>query len=301
MFRTLAILVDGTPHAERAIPWAVALTGSGGVAEFVHVHVAPVPLVVEGVVVTDPMLDETLRVSENEYLTGILARIAAVAPTLTLRERNLETEEPLSDAVIHSVRDCGAELVVMSSHGRGPFSRFLFGSVTDETVRHSPVPVLVVRSPAAEVPVSEPVDLTHRPTLRHVVVPLDGTPLAEAILPAAVRLAKAFSADLGLLAVMESSTDPNAAYGTSGDSAETYLNRVAATVQARDGLTPLKIVRSGHPVEVIVSVATELGETAIALTTHGRAGLSRMLHGSVADAVIRSASGPVLVYHPPGE
>lgn len=298
MFQTLVLLVDGTPRAERAIPWALPLTRTGGTIEFVHVHVSPAPLVVEGVVVTDPTLDDTIRESENAYLTEIMARTAAAAPSLVVREHNLETDEPLGDAVVRSIRERGAELVVMSTQGHGPWTRFLLGSVTDETVRHSPVPVLVIRSPDAESPAHTATDLTTRPALHHVVVPLDGTPLAEAILPAAVRLAKAFSADLGLLAVVDPSHDPGAAYGQSGDSAEAYLQRVAMRVQEREGMTPLKLVRVGQPIDVIVTVATELGATAVALTTHGRAGLSRLLHGSVADAIVRSAPGPVLVYHP---
>ncbi|MCZ2341772.1 MAG: universal stress protein [Bacteroidales bacterium] len=303
MFPTLITLVDGSPRAERAIPWALALTPSSGTITLVHVHVSPAPLVMEGVVVTDPTLDETLRLSENEYLTGLLARAAAAAPSLRVTGLNLETDEMLGDAVVHAIQEHNAELVVMSTQGHGPWSRLLLGSVTDETVRHSPVPVLVVRSPDGESPTLTPTDWTQRPTLRHVVVPLDGTPFAEAILPAAVRLARAFSADLGLLAVVEPSQDREAAYGQSGANAEAYLQHMAARLQGQEGVTPLKIIRVGHPADVIVSMAKELGTgepgtTAVALATHGRAGLSRWLHGSVADAVVRFAPGPVLVYHP---
>jgi nucleotide-binding universal stress UspA family protein len=298
MFRNLVVPVDGSPLAERSIPWAFAIAAPGAAIELIHVHVAPAPLLVEGVVVADPMLDTTLRAQETEYLNGLMTRATAAAPELQITTVNLDTDQPLADAVAKAATDRGAELVVMTTHGRGPLTRFLIGSVADETIRYSPVPVLVIRVEESESSESPAPDLTVRPILRQVLIPLDGSPLAEKILPAAAKLAKCFSADLGLLAVTDPNAEPAAVFSHDGATATEYLQRIASEVAQRDGVKPIQMVRSGSPVGTIVATSQELGDTAVALATHGRAGLSRLFLGSVADEVIRSASGPVLVFHP---
>lgn len=297
MYRTILVPVDGSPLAERAIPWALALAGSGQSVRLVHVHVAPAPMLVEGVVVSDPALDGTIRAQEDKYLVELSARAAAAVTNVAIASQTLDTDAPLADAVAAAATEHGAGLVVMTTHGRGPLARFLLGSVTDETVRHSPVPVLVVRVEESQDDLP-PADLALRPSLRHVLVPLDGSALAETIIPAAAELAKAFSADIGLLAVVDPSAKIDAEFGPANEKADTYLGRIASEVERQHGIRPVRVVRQGLPVEVITATTAELGETAIALATHGRAGLSRLFHGSVADEVIRSAVGPVLVYHP---
>ena len=298
MFRNLVVPVDGSPLAERSIPWAFAVSAPGAAIELIHVHVAPAPLLVEGVVVADPMLDTTILAQEAEYLNGLTTRARSAAPELSITTTNLDTDQPLADAVSKSASDRGAELVVMTTHGRGPLTRFLIGSVADETVRYSPVPVLVIRVEEGESTDTPAADLTLRPVVRRVLVPLDGSALAEKILPAAAKLAKSFQADLGLLAVTDPNAEPAAAFGQDGATAEQYLERIASDIANRDGIKPIQMVRPGLPVETIVATSQELGDTAVALATHGRAGLSRLFHGSVADEVIRGVTGPVLVFHP---
>ena len=295
MFRSAIVPVDGSPMAERAVPWAL-MAAAGGAVELMHVHVSPAPLVVEGVVVADPKLDETLRAQEAEYLTTLTERAAAAAPGVVVTTENVDTDDALSEAVATAVADRGAELVVMSTHGRGAWTRFLLGSVTDETVRYSPVPVLVVRSDEDG---EAPVDLTVHPVVKNVIVTLDGSDLAEKIVPTAARLAKALSVPVTLLAVVDSAEHADSAFGPAGEKAETYLGRIAAKVTADHAVTPTRLVRPGSPVDVIAATSAEVGGGIVALATHGRAGLSRLFHGSVADDVIRTAAGPVLVFHPP--
>ena len=177
--------------------------------------------------------------------------------------------------------------------------RGLLGSVTDQIVRSSPVPVLVMSPLAVERCAQD----EHQ--LHSVVVPLDGSLMAEAVLPHAEGLAQALSLEVRLLRVV--SLGPLAYYGGEGGPVDTspsdheleeeaaaYLNHVAAAQTSR-GLTANCTVARGSTAMAIVDQVKEVRRCLVAISTHGRAGLGRLLIGSVADTLIRHAGLPVLV------
>jgi nucleotide-binding universal stress UspA family protein len=117
----------------------------------------------------------------------------------------------------------------------------------------------------------------------HVLIPLDGSALAEAVLPVAVTLDPSL---LTLLHVVEPGEAPTAA------------EDVFRVARERAGLSEERvrtITRPGRPAEAIVGAARDVGATVIALSSHGRTGLNRLVLGSVAEEVVRSASAPVLL------
>ncbi len=141
-----------------------------------------------------------------------------------------------------------------------------------------------------------------------LLVPLDGSPLAEAALPYAVTIARASGARVLLLTVLES--EPMRALVVGGDErqraqieeawrspAEGYLAAVAARLGARHVRAEYKAV-IGDPVDQILAEAEEERATMIVMATHGRSGLQRLLLGSVADKVMRMSSRPVLLIRP---
>ena len=307
MFVNILVPVDGTPFGEHALPWALAAAGERAAVRLVHVHVPPAPMMVEGVVVADPTLDQSLRAQEASYLEELCRRVQTAAPGLEVDAWNLDTDDPVADTLASAVRDTGADLVVMTTHGRGPFARFWLGSTSDDFARVSPVPVLFHHPPDG------PADLSARPALRRVIVPLDGSDLAETIIDPAVRLGRPFGAEVLLLLVLDRIEDADAAARIQADEvpdpanpltpeqrAEHYLDRVARRVAELGGTARTRVVRVGSPADVVLDVAGGDRGTAVAMATHGRSGLTRLLMGSAADAVIRGAAGPVLVYHPPG-
>lgn len=282
MNRPVLVPLDGSLLAEHAIPWALAFAEKSAVGVLlVRVHVAPTPIAVEGIVVADPALDRTLRESETEYLAGLTARVRAAAAGVPVDARAVDSDDPLADAIARAAADAGAGLVVMSTHGRGAFGRFWLGSVTDDTLRVSPAPVLVVHPPAT------PADFAVRPKIPHVLVPLDGSALAEQIVPPAVALARAFAADVTLLVVQEPGKIAD------GKPIDEVAGRLAGA-----GLGVRTAVREGAPAAAIRDYAATHPGTAISLATHGRTGLGWLLNGSVADDVVHHATGPVLVFHP---
>jgi nucleotide-binding universal stress UspA family protein len=144
--------------------------------------------------------------------------------------------------------------------------------------------------------------------LRRVLVPLDGSPLAEAILPLVATLAHGQELEIGLLRVMPSTPPP-----VSGDTiqavdimarlrveAEAYLAGLAEALAAA-GWRVLTAVRVGDAATEIVAAAREYDPDLIAMTTHGRSGLQRLLFGSVAEAVLRTTPVPVLFHRIPTE
>ena len=206
--------------------------------------------------------------------------------------------------IIARAQGDGFGLIIMGTRGRSGLRRGLLGSVTDQVVRSSPVPVLVL-SPLA---VERCAQAEHQ--LQTVVVPLDGSPMAEAVLPHAEGLAQALSMEVRLLRVV--STGPLAYYGGEGAAVDTfpldqelqeeaaaYLNHVAAALTSR-GLAANCTVTGGSTAMAIVDQVKDMRRCLVAICTHGRAGLGRLLIGSVADTLIRHAGMPVLVVTPRG-
>jgi nucleotide-binding universal stress UspA family protein len=141
---------------------------------------------------------------------------------------------------------------------------------------------------------------------KRVLVPLDGSRLAEGILPFILQIAEPLALDVVLIYVVrpiapqaiEERThftvyDPAAKL----DEAREYLAPVAARLQ-RQGVRVTTNARSGEPVAEIVTAAREMEADLIAMTTHGRSGFRRLVFGSVAEAVLRQAEVPVLMMRP---
>lgn len=141
----------------------------------------------------------------------------------------------------------------------------------------------------------------------HILIPLDGSPLAEAALPVALEVASRFEAELTLIRVVLPPHVVGHATGAAYASLLTGLREIAyeeAEVYLRDQQTRLAEtgtavsvrVVDGEPVaDMILEAAAELSTDLIVMSTHGRSGVSRWVFGSVADRVLRSAGVPILL------
>jgi nucleotide-binding universal stress UspA family protein len=141
-----------------------------------------------------------------------------------------------------------------------------------------------------------------------IVIPLDGSELAEMALAPALALADKFDASLTLLRVVAA---PHAALGTDADVAHdqllddirgyvyedcrTYLARQQARLTADGYDVQVRLAEGSAPAEAIVRVTEELDAAIIIMSTHGRSGVSRIVFGSVAEKVLRLANVPVLL------
>ncbi len=138
-----------------------------------------------------------------------------------------------------------------------------------------------------------------------ILVPLDGSELAEQILPTVIAIAADENAEILLLRVpdtMISDLLAPEALGTIREHAETeavhYLARLSADLRAKGIKVQPYVIRTDSVYSTILNTAEELGADLIAMSTHGRSGLPRLVMGSVADDVVRYASLPVLLIRP---
>lgn len=310
MNTTILVPLDGSPLAEQALPWAAEIARrSGAELRIVRVHLPPVAIAAEGFVAIDPVAEDTvLRDAEADYFRGLLDRVKAGCPgvTVTTATIDLDPDGDVADTLARYAAGTGAGLVVMSTHGRGPFVRFWLGSVADEFVRHATVPTLLLRPHD-----DGPVDLTRRPTVREVLVPLDGSALAERVIPPAARLGRLLGGEFTAMMVLETGRGGKVATGLeprapdgrdprpAAHRAKEYLDRVARDFSRDHGAAVrTRLETHGSAAATILHYAQTHPDTLVALATHGRGGVTRLLLGSVADKVIRAAAGPVLVYRP---
>lgn len=141
---------------------------------------------------------------------------------------------------------------------------------------------------------------------KKILVPLDGSPLAEAVLPHAEALAKSEHAEIVILRIPNVPTseflarDPMIAeliYKDLKKESEDYVHNKVAELK-RDNIQVTGITKDGPVPETILDVADETHADMIAMSTHGRTGVSRWLMGSVADKIIHHAHIPVMLIHP---
>ena len=114
MFRTVLVPLDGSPSAEHALPWALAAAGPNAAIHLVHVHVAPVPMMVEGVVVADPNLDQSIREQEGDYMAHLAERVRVADPDLSVTARTIDSDSPLAEAIGQSAEEAEADPGVWS-------------------------------------------------------------------------------------------------------------------------------------------------------------------------------------------
>ncbi len=300
MYRSLLVPLDGSAFAEHALPFALSIARRAGAAlHLAHVHVPLAFVSADGMTPFDLTLDRKVAEGEREYLDAAVKRVAA-ASSVPVASTCLEG--PVIAETLHAhAANTGADLIVMTTHGRGPLSRFWLGSVADELVRRATVPILLVR-PQEAAP-----DLASDPALRHLLIPLDGSALAEQALEPAVALGKLMEADYTLLRIyfpLEQVGLESYALGVGlvppveqlRTEAQAYLDRVAERLRQRGLRVHTQVALGPQPASAILDEAQRLGVDGVALETHGRRGLTRLLLGSVADKVIRGASIPVLVH-----
>jgi nucleotide-binding universal stress UspA family protein len=299
MFKTIVLPIDGSPLSARAVPFAQRL-GRVSNARLVAVraYLPPddsLPLRVE--------YSDTSR-AERIQMELRLAQAEFESAVERLRESGCLVESRFAegaaaDVIFETARELQANLVVMSTHGRGGFGRWLYGSVADEVLRRLPIPVLLVSAVCRR--------SWENDKARRVLVPLDGSRLGAEVLQSAAALGASLGgAEIMLLAVVEPppGVSPDAEVQEVSDpvqqraQATDYLQTVASDlVSSAPGPVTCRVAY-GDAALTIATVAREAEVDAIAMATHGRGGLGRLVLGSVATRTLQMASVPVLVYRP---
>jgi nucleotide-binding universal stress UspA family protein len=296
MYKTLLVPLDGSAFSERALPLATALARASDAA-ITLIHCAwskPKPGEATGAA-----QQRAVREAQT-YLSGVASRLA---PENVVIQTHAPSALP-ADGILAETAQGAADLIVMCTHGRSGLGRVLYGSVAEAVLAKSPVPILLVH-PTGPVP-----DLADGGS-SSILVPLDGSTLAEASLPAALDMARALGSSVHLLRVVA----PNVGYypdpmlgqpyvSDAGErviqeeiaEAEGYLKKISAGLAG--DVTLHSLVRLGWPSESIVDEARVSGAKLIAMATHGHTGLADLLMGNVALDVLRRSGLPLLLVRP---
>lgn len=289
MVERILVPLDGSPFGERALPYALRLASATG-ARLILMH-GHSPLVIT----SEPDFDVqafATRLREGHVVvpststTGI--EIEAVTHDIYM--------DKVAEGICETIVEQGADLMVMSTHGYGGLGRWLYGSVADQVIRQSPVPVVLV-----------PVTCDHvwEDTALRILVPLDGSSYAEEVLDPVGKLAAALKAELllvGAAGPLEYGFAGGLPFAVSGfDAALTetreYLERIAARLRA-DGHTVTVDAETGQAGTVIDSMARRRHADLIAMATHGRSGIARAALGSVATELLHRSTVPLLLWRP---
>ncbi len=286
MFTRIIVPLDCSRFSEHALPVAASMAeATRGGLDLVHVHV-PVKL---------PKYDgamgqrarESLREQEDElrereltYLSELGARLRSTRPRLTVTTRVLEGA--VAPVVLREARPPEAQLIVTTTHGRGPMGRAVLGGTTDVLVRNAAIPVLVVRGTRSEPDLSE----TFRPD--RILLPLDGTERSERAVSCAVACARPFRGELILLRVVGRGSGEESA-------ARDYLDELATRIAVGGLKVDTMVVESRGRAEGILSATARAEADLVVLTTRGQGYLARLVMGSVAERLIRRGPTPVLV------
>lgn len=301
MYRSLLVPLDGSRFAEAALPVATAIaTRTGATIHLVRVHAA----VREAEISAFAAFDDEVRAGERAYLESVAERLdreSDIRATVNVEQ----DREPT--AICARARACGAELIVMTTHGRTGLSRAWIGSVADGVIRDAAVPVLLVR-PHEEAPSKASARL-----FSEILVPLDGSASSESIVPHALALGALGGARYTLLRVVQPYIAPLMAAPEAPsplvdqqvldrelECARKDVASVAERMRAEGGAAAVRtdVVVDEFPAIAILERLRQGSFDLAALATHGR-GLRRVMVGSVADKLLRGTALPLLVYRPP--
>lgn len=245
------------------------------------------------------LAEQTIRIERDAALSELDA-LATECRSLSNALVTTDLEQgPIADGLAGFARRSDVDLIVISSHGRRGIARLALGSVTDLLIRQTTIPVLVVK-PRASYLTPEASKEFHS-----IVVPLDGSGLAEQILARVIPLATFEAADITLLHVLAPEDAGETSDATTTPwwekkvaSARAYLARRAKDLRAQGVTAKIDVVIGANVADTITDYARRERADLIAIATHGRTGLTRVLRGSVADGVTKSAMSSILVFHP---
>lgn len=300
MFNKILVPLDGSSLAERALEPAMAITRrQDGQVILLSVPVYK-QVMVPGTAGYGLMLpDQSLALYRAEA-EAYLSQIRQTHAEAGIDVKTVVIDGDVAGSIVDIAADEQVDLIVMTTHGYSGFTRWVLGSITERVLRSAPCPVLVIR---------------HEEPLKHILITLDGSRLAEQALKPALAVArilggrvtllrvdyeeKLSTVEMGLLELtaaeiceeMTQDGDDRLAY---------YLDCVCRHVGS-PGLTVETAIAVGQPAQRILDFAKENQVNLIAMATHGRTGLQRWVYGSVTEKVLRNADCAMLIVRPPKE
>lgn len=290
--KKILVPLDGSPVAEEILVHVETLARASG-AHVILLRVVPFLWPSEHVHVRE--MGDKMDKEASDYLFTIETHLVekGIEASIAVCEGNVP--EVIRDAA----REKGVDLIALSTHGHGGVKRWALGSVTSKVMQVSPVPLLVHRSTGTK---------EIEAHCRQVLIPIDGSELAESIFPQARSIAALFNAKVWFLSVITLpggftvlEQDQAALEDRVALSIKHYFSSLETRLQEEEAGDYEVVIKKGDPAETICSFAEENRIDLIAMSTHGRSGLSRWALGSVTDKVLHCSSKPVLLVRVRGD
>lgn len=302
MYRSILVPLDGSGFGEHALPIAIGIARRTGatitLARAVPLDAPPIPwapgLPVQRGDQQLPPTDQQQRA--REYLDALVERVVRVGQ---VDAQAMLLVGDVVPALLQLAQEIEAELIVLTTHGRGGLSRAMLGSVADSLVRESATPVLAVR------PRPEPPVLHQDEPLPRMLLALDGSANDERIIRQAERLGCAAAAEVLLLRVVSPIVHrdrPTAVQIDRDDlrrlraEADEYLEPIRERLERAGLQAKTYVLSDDEPESAILRFAAEEDVSVIAMATRGLGGIERIVMGSVADRVLRGSTADVLLY-----
>lgn len=266
MFDEILACLDGSPLAEKILPWAREIAA----AERSRLTLLRV------VVDADELAAQEDYMREQGRLFGAQIKFSL-------------SRDP-ADAVMTELKSNPRAIAAMTTHGRSEWAEAILGSVALKLIRDAGRPVILYRP----IPRDRPEKITS------LVIALDGSEFSEKIIPTAVDMAKSINGKLVLVQVISRDILNSAVPGPPAEETlvASYLEEKAREIERHYGIEPHWNVLYGKPGDALSRYVNAMPDAMLAMTTHTRGGLKRAMLGDVAGECIRSATVPILIYWP---
>lgn len=294
---TILVPLDGSEIAERALPWARAVAGDN--ATITLLEVVPVASSVRSiggqVIGSAETIQEGYRQMAEQQLHDALGRWFDTNDKVATR---IAPGDP-GEQILAIAAELDADLIVMSSHGRGSIGRFVSGSVADRVVRHAPVPIMIVGPEGV---------INHSASISRIIAPVDYSALSLAALPVAGSLSKQTGAPVTVLHAIVRNSDmtsfypavigtvPPSAYDMADErmqlEAQDLVDKAVEELRS-NGVEATGELATGNPAQSIMSTLQK-GDV-IVMSGHSRQGLARWVLGSTSMKLIRNSQAPVVI------
>lgn len=300
--KRLLVPLDGSHMAEAAIEAARA------VAAAYHAEVVLLHVLERG---ARPTIHSerhlTAAADAREYLEGIARRLRSEGIQVDTHVHDA-LEDDLARSVVQHAEEYRPDLVVLCAHGRGGFRQMLYGRVAQQVLQRGTYPVLLIQ-PLPERPETTPF------APKAILVPVDEGHDAAPAIRSASRMAHAFGATVHLALVVPTMNTLPGEQASSGlllpattrellelsqQASHDYLEKIAEPLR-EEGITVHTIVLRGETVGAVLGCVAEVNANLLVMSSHGKAGLSAILSGSVGQRITAQATCPLLLVRTPAQ
>jgi nucleotide-binding universal stress UspA family protein len=295
MYNRLLVALDGSELSEGILPYARSFAKTLGIpVELLHV-VDPDHFLYSVFAYHGRYYD--IMTAEKKRSIDYLRKIATSFAGSASVDCSVETGNPAEVIVDRAASHAGI-LIAMTTHGRSGAKRWLLGGIAEKVLRAATNPLLLARS-------TEETKISDAVVLKTLLVPLDGSGVAETVLPHVAELAKKMNVESVLVRVYPT---PGVDYPTGHYAADwerlneeirseanRYLQQKTQQLQ-REGLERVSsLLLEGNAAEKIIDLARERAPSLIVMCSHGRTGVGRGVLGIVTDRIVRHSGDPMLI------